>query len=908
MRKKIRNPLVKRIPKELLGDWRKYLVVSLFLILVIGFVSGMYVANESMMTAAERSVSEYKLEDGHFELSGKAEENLLSAVASGEKADVKAYYTAEAKTELDGKFEDEFKKEFTKEFDARFVGEFESSFAAQIKNSSAAQGLDEATISAMLPAAIDQAKQNGDYQKAYDNAYDEAYTKAYDEAYLAAYDEAWNEILTQIDEKYADAEEKYKLNDPDFQSVPVKLYENFYRNEDEDNNGDGVIDGTVRIFAKTENINLACLMDGRFPEAADEIAIDRMHADNVGVKIGDSITVGSNSFRIVGFISYVNYSTLHEKNTDMMFDALKFNVAMVTENGFDRLDSPVHYAYAWQYENKPADEKAEKKLADNFLPALLTQTVVFENELADYLPGYANQAIHFAIDDMGGDLAMGGVILDILIVIIAFIFAVTISNTITRESKTIGTLRASGYTKGELVGHYLTMPVIVTLISAAVGNLLGYTVFKNVVVSMYYNSYSLPAYKTVWNPDAFMKTTLIPLALMFLVNLAVIARKMQHTPLQFLRGDLKKNGRKKAIRLPKWKFFRRFRMRIILQNIPNYLILFFGIFFIMVMLAMAVGMPETLNYYKENAGNMMFSKYQYVLKSYEDEGGNPIATGNSDAEQFCMSSLQRKSDAIDEEISVYGIAPDSKYVTIKGMKSLIGNEAYISSSFRDKYGVSVGDTVTLDEKYENKQYSFKVTGFYDKSASIAVFMPIENFRAVFDSETEEFTGYLSDTEITDISEDNIATIITERDITKMCDQLDHSMGSYMQYFQVLCVLLSAVMIYLLSKIIIEKNESAISMTKILGYENREIASLYLKSTTIILLIEDAVSVVLGSLVMSKAWEAIMSEYSGWYTFQISPVGYAKMFLFVLIGYLIVMALDFRRIKKIPMEEALKSAE
>lgn len=51
----------------------------------------------------------------------------------------------------------------------------------------------------------------------------------------------------------------------------------------------------------------------------------------------------------------------------------------------------------------------------------------------------------------GSDEAMGGVLLDILIVIIAFIFAVTISNTITKESSAIGTLRASGYTKGELV-------------------------------------------------------------------------------------------------------------------------------------------------------------------------------------------------------------------------------------------------------------------------------------------------------------------------------------------------------------------------------------------------------------------------------------------------------------------------
>ena len=73
-KKKIKNPLIKRIPRELIGDWKKYLVVALFLILTIGFVSGMYVANESMLFAAEDGVTKYKLEDGHFELNRKADE------------------------------------------------------------------------------------------------------------------------------------------------------------------------------------------------------------------------------------------------------------------------------------------------------------------------------------------------------------------------------------------------------------------------------------------------------------------------------------------------------------------------------------------------------------------------------------------------------------------------------------------------------------------------------------------------------------------------------------------------------------------------------------------------------------------------------------------------------------------
>lgn len=791
MKKRIVNPLIKRIPKELIGDWKKYLIVFAFLVLTIGFVSGMYVANESMMKAADESVTKYEREDGHFEWSEKADSDLIKDVESGEQVDMSA---------ITGKEEE------------------------------------------------------------------------------------------------------------DASDVPVIIYENFFRNEKEDNNNDGKNDGTVRVFAKTDNINLACVLDGRLPENENEIAVDRMHADNVDMKVGDTIRVGGEKFEVVGLIAYVNYSTLHEKTTDLIFDAIKFDVAMVTDEGFDRLGESIHYAYAWKYKDAPADEKEEKALSDDFRKVLAAQTMLHGNELKDYVPSYGNPAINFATDDMGSDMSMGGVILDILIIIIAFIFGVTISNTISKESSTIGTLRASGYTRGELVRHYLSMPVIVTFLAAIVGNILGYTVFKNVVVGMYYNSYSLPTYETVWNPDAFVKTTVVPIILMFVVNLIVIVRMLRHTPLQFLRHDLKKSKRKKAIRLPHWKFMSRFRVRIMFQNISNYLILFVGICFIMVMLAMAVGMPDTLTYYQKHASNLMFTKYQYVLKTYQNADGSIVTTDNKDAENFAMKSLVKRSDALDEEISTYGVVDDSQYIKISDLESLEKNEVYISNSYADKYGIAIGDIIKLEEKYTDDTYNFKVCGIYDKCQSIAVFMPIDQYREVFDLDDDAFSGFFSDAKITDIDSDMIASTITKRDITKMCDQLDLSMGSYMQYFQVLCILLSMAMIYLLTKLIIEKNENAISMTKILGYENREIASLYLLSTTIVMLVIDVLTVAVGVWVMNFAWKEILMTYSGWFSFHMETISYVKMFAFVLIGYVIVMILDFQRIKKIPMDQALKNVE
>ncbi len=47
--------------------------------------------------------------------------------------------------------------------------------------------------------------------------------------------------------------------------------------------------------------------------------------------MGDEISVSGQRFKVVGLIAYVNYATLHEKSTDMMFDAIKFDVAMVTQ-------------------------------------------------------------------------------------------------------------------------------------------------------------------------------------------------------------------------------------------------------------------------------------------------------------------------------------------------------------------------------------------------------------------------------------------------------------------------------------------------------------------------------------------------------------------------------------------------
>lgn len=922
--KKIKSPLKRRVFRELIGEWRKYLVIALFLILMIGFISGMYVANNSMLTSAENKKVEYKLEDGSFELSDKASSEMLEALEKGEKADVKQYYLDKGYTEADKEVKKAVDEAIPEEIEKAVKEGIEEKVRAQATAGVEAQlsqyadmGIEvseeekekqiQAIVDENLQAAIDEY-----YEDAYEEAYDEFINSSdYDEAIEEAKEEAYKEVEKTVDEEYEKAADKYDLDNPDYKPVSITVFENFYKDAVEENNRDEKKDGKIRIYKDRTNVDLYSIHEGKLPVNENEIAIDRMHAKNVNVKVGDTIKVGGEEFTVSGLIAMVNYSTLYEKPTDSMFDAIFFDVAIVTDEGFDRVNSNIHYNYAWIYNSKPEDEVIEKELSENVMAALISQTVVNgtdkkELTIEGYLPNYSNNAIHFATNDMGGDKAMAGILLYILVGVLAFIFAITISNTITKEASVIGTLRASGYTKAELVIHYMTMPVLVTLLAAIIGNVLGYTVFKNIVIGMYYNSYSLPTYQTYWTSDAFIKTTVVPLIIMFIINLFVIVRMMRFSPLKFLRHDLKMKKRKKAIRLPKWGFLARFRMRILLQNMPNYIVLVLGISFVMLMLAMAVGFPESLDVYKENVTDMMFAKYQTILKSTEDDDENPIETTTKSAEKFAMTGLEYVKGDYKESISVYGIENNSAYIQIPD--NLSEDEVYISATFSEKYKLAKGDTFTLNAKYDNEIYSMKIAGIYDYSGALTVFMPIENYRKYFDEDEDYFTGFMANEEIKGIDSKYIATTITEDDVLKISRQLDHSMGAYMKYFQVVCIILSAVLIYLLTKIIIEKNENAISMVKILGYENKEISGLYMTSTTIVVIISCVVGIIVGFYAMDVVFKIYLMSMEGWFNYVVTPIGFIKMFVFVFVAYLFVMVLDYHRIKKIPMDEALKNVE
>ena len=145
---------------------------------------------------------------------------------------------------------------------------------------------------------------------------------------------------------YNEGFEKYKIEDGNFrikkkitksqreniEKNGVTLYENFYLEEALDNGS------TMRIFKNREKINLVCLMEGKLPEKAGEMAIDRMYADNNKISVGDTLKSGSQKWKVTGFVALSDYSCLFQNNNDSMFDAIKFGVSVVTPEEFESLN------------------------------------------------------------------------------------------------------------------------------------------------------------------------------------------------------------------------------------------------------------------------------------------------------------------------------------------------------------------------------------------------------------------------------------------------------------------------------------------------------------------------------------------------------------------------------------------
>lgn len=677
------------------------------------------------------------------------------------------------------------------------------------------------------------------------------------------------------------------------EDLDLNLYENFYSEQDLSD------DTMIRIYKNREKVDIATVYEGILPKNKHEIALDRLFAEKNDYKVGETIHLNGEDIKIVGFIAVPDYTSLIEKNNDLMMDAIHFGVAIVDNKTFDEFaEKNITYNYSYVLDKKDASDKENYDKLNDIRDICLENGYMLTNMMTSDM----NQTISFLPNDMGGDIPMIKALLYIILVILAFIFVVISETIIDEESTVIGTLLASGYTKNELIRHYMVLPIIITIVSCIIGNIVGYLVFPPYFKDMYYGSYCLPPLKVQFIPEAFVTTTIIPLVFMLVINYLMLRHKLNISPIRFLRRDTHKNRIKQHIKLKHGSFFRRFQIRVILQNKGSYFTLFIGILFASFILMFGIVMGPCIDNYLQNSEDSVKADYQYVLKQ-------PVDIKNAkDAEKLTIISLETyyKAGDLDLDVSFYGLDNDSKYYDDISLPSK-DDEITISYDFAQKMGLKKGDKITFTNPYTEKDYKFKVYDIYDYKAGFSAYMTQKNLNDMIDQDKNYYNAYLSDKKL-DIKDEYIQSKLTRNDVVKIGEQVTSSFGQMIPIMTTVSIIIYLVVMYILTKLVMDRNATNMSFLKVMGYDDKEISKLYLKASAIVVVISLIICAPFSYYLMDVLFKFAFMRFTSYIEMYMPYYLHIVVFVVGLLVYSLVNFILNRSIKKVDLGESLKESE
>ncbi|TPW75636.1 ABC transporter permease [Schumannella soli] len=184
----------------------------------------------------------------------------------------------------------------------------------------------------------------------------------------------------------------------------------------------------------------------------DVAVLDSSYATTEDLKVGDTITLASTSFEIVGIVASTDSSSETASNVYIPLD-----VAQTLSGETDALTS-IYVSADSASDIDTVQASLEKKLSD--------ATVSTQADLASTVSG--------SLANAGSLVANLGTWLSILVLAAAFLIAIlfTISG-VTRRTREFGTLKAIGWSNRRIVGQVAGESLVQGLIGGAVGAVVG---------------------------------------------------------------------------------------------------------------------------------------------------------------------------------------------------------------------------------------------------------------------------------------------------------------------------------------------------------------------------------------------------------------------------------------------------
>lgn len=714
-----------------------------------------------------------------------------------------------------------------------------------------------------------------------------------------------------------------KRNLNELSEINVSVEEMFY-SDISVNGGESVL----RIFPERRYINTAFVEKGRMPEGKNEIFLEKNFASNHNLSVGDTLESDGGTLTVSAVGCLPDYCCVRQNTSDVASND-EFTVAVVRGADFDALcgNGKIIYNYAYRLgEGCTARDLKNKlqrlkfdgaRIRDTYLKAHIQSGAMLQGTLSSFGERQYNIRINDALDDskIGKQSALVcGVILLILLVYMLSIFA---SGTIEKERPVIGTLYALGYTKKEILSHYMKTPLIISASGAVLGLLGGFALTGGLTAS-YVAMYSFPEITRVYPPYLLAYALGMPVIFSYFVNRYTLSKKLSATPLKMMREAPSAKG---AVRLKfkKAKFETKYKIRQFFRELGGNITLFFGVTVSLMLIMFSVACYGSISGYIEDITKDVNFSYMYILRNPVTDLPKKSCVGYTRG--FYVDYPLTGGEM---EVTLLGVDSDNPYFSFSPYLSENEDEIYVSDSARIKFGYKPGDTVVLKDNANDKMYAFTVADEVKYGNGLYFFMNINAMRkafgqAYFDKEdlkkgermpkTEDYyyNTVFSDKKL-EFKHNMMLSEVSKAEMKSGADKFMVLMFDMIVMLIGVSVIIFIAVMYLLMKLEIDRSSFSVSLLKALGYPEKTVNSFYIGSSFYITAAAVIFGIPLCRVIVGYAYPFCVSNVNAGFEAKISPLQYVIVAAIVICSYAVTRMLLVKYLRKIKITDILKNRE
>ncbi|KEI78469.1 cell division protein FtsX [Clostridium botulinum A2 117] len=677
---------------------------------------------------------------------------------------------------------------------------------------------------------------------------------------------------------------KFMVNKPieDIKNIEDKFNLSLEKRYEMDYNLD---DSTLRIFSKTSKINKPYIIQGRNLKNKNEILLDPYFSKEKNINLGDKIKIQGQDFKVVGFFSIPDYIYPLKSETDLIWDAKKFGIASMPEEDMKKLKGIRTFYHTVFKENNENDFK--KYIEEKY-------------NIVSYTERDNNVRYTLVKTKMDSSILMAITMPMIIILLTSTLLAIVMWRIIKTDLKQIGTLYALGYKKSEILKHYISYPIIIGTIGGVIGTLLGIVLSKPLDTFMR-NYFNIPLIKENYSINYIILSPIIPLFFLILASFIVILKVLKMSPVNLMKG-FKNKGRinkiEKNLKLYKFRFKNKFKIREITRNIGRTTILLVGITIASMLLLMGFMIKDSMDSLIKAQNNINQYEYNYILKTLQIQK-------NYAGEKYNVSSFKVQNDK--EPIPIYGIDKDSKLISLKDSKGekIQFNKVILTKALAEKLNINKGDRIKIYNIYKDKEFFINIDEIADNYSTKSIYIPLDKFNTMMNYEKNSYIGVYSKEKL-DIDENLIFKVESKKETEEAFKTMIQPMKYSLTIMAIFAFIIALIVIYVVTSIIVEENKGNISMLKVLGYKKEEINSLILDTEKIPVLIGYLLSIPILKISMGELMKRVEKGTNFSIPMNISIKYIIIGFVIIYLTYEISKIFSKRKILAISMVEFTKT--